>query len=496
MRKSVFFKNTSILIISNIISGILTFIFSIILSREIGSRGMGLYQLVMPLYSILIFVTSGGISITMSRIAAEKKTEGNIRELYRTVKVICLLEVVWSIFIVGLIAAAVNFISVNLLGDSRTYYSILAFCPALIMISLSSTFRGTYYGVQKVFAPAIIDIAEKIVKILVMFPLVTLTKHMSLELASAAAVLSLSAGEVMSFILFFISFRFYLKNYPPRGISDNNLQLVFNVMRMAFPISIESIATAVFGTITAVLIPKRLQAAGMNYEEALSLLGKLQGMVMNIALFPMIITSAFNVLLIPSIVESLAQRKIRILNHRINSAVGLALITSFLAAAVIFPDPVKISNYFYKDETVGRILGFISPVLPIIYVEYNSYAIINGLGEQTKLLVNSIIIQTIDIILLYIFVGIPKFNIYGYTVSVSLSAAIGILLNYNLIIKITGFKVEWARVVIIPVLCGLFTYLINLNFLSGWMNAPFMIITSVLVYCATYLPCSMYLKRN
>ena len=138
MVKSSFFKNTSILMVSNIISGILTFTFTLVLSREIESRGMGLYQLVMPLYTVLIFVTGGGISVAMSRIGAAEKVKGRLREFYRTIKVISRLVILWSILVTGFIMITARFFSNVVLSDSRTYLSILCFCPGILFASDSS----------------------------------------------------------------------------------------------------------------------------------------------------------------------------------------------------------------------------------------------------------------------------------------------------------------------------------------------------------------------
>lgn len=494
MAKSSFLKKTSVLMVSNILSGILSFIFSIILSREIGSRGVGLYQLVMPLYTMLIYITGGGISVAMSRVAAEKKAKGKLYELYRTVKAVSIVELVWTVLVIGLIVFSAKLLSTKLLSDSRTYYSILAFCPGILMIALSSTYRGTYYGVQRVFEPATIDIIDKLIKIMSMYPMVIIAKNMSLELAAGSAVLSLSCGEFISFLLFYFSFKKYKKNNPGVGEYDNNYQLSFNVLKMAIPISMEGVVTALFSTLAVILIPKRLQNTGIGYEDALSLLGKLQGMAMNIALFPLLITSAFNMLLIPSIAESVIARNYKLLNHRINSAIGLASVTACLTTTIILSDPIKIGIFFYKDFMVGKILVVIAPALPLIYLELLSYAIINGLGLQTKLLVNSIIIQTLDIVLLYIFVGNSRLNIYGYALNISISSIVGIIINYRLIINITELDLDWSLAIVIPILCGIITYILASNFLFRYVDVPIAIGISIIIYLSLYIPANKFIR--
>ena len=483
MGKSTFFKKTSLLITSNILSGILVFIFILVLSREIGARGMGLYQLVMPLYSMLLYITGGGIAVAISTLAAQEKANGKLRELYRTVYLVFIVELVWSLLITALIVLSANFISKNLLSDSRTYYSIIAFCPALIMISLSSIIKGVYYGIQRVIEPAIIDIVEKAVKILLMYPMVTYIKGMSLEYAAAAALLALSIGEMISLIFLIITFRRYMGRNVSKRVLDNDYQLCFNLFRMAIPISLEGVITALFGTLTAILIPKRLQSSGLSYEEALSLLGKLQGMTINIAFFPMIINSAYNLLLIPSIAETTNSR---LLIHRINSAIKLTIITSTLTTAIIISAPIKIGNFFYGDEIVGKLLFMLAPALPLVYLELLSYSILNGLGKQTKLLFNSILIQTLDIILLYIFIGSPRLNIYGYVLNITISSIVGIFINYRLIIKVASLKINWARSIVIPILCSILTYLIANNYIFKFLKVPEAIIISIIIYSLMY----------
>ncbi|HBN29609.1 MAG TPA: hypothetical protein DD421_11350, partial [Clostridiaceae bacterium] len=183
--------------------------YSIILSKEIGSQGMGLYQLIMPIYSMLLFISGGGITTTLSKISAEKKARGKMKELYETINVIVILEIIWSIFIIIVFSLTARFMANSMLKDIRTYYGILALSPAVIIISISSAYKGAYYGLQRVVEPALIDIAEKIVRISCMYFFVKLSKNLSIEYRVAAAVASLSCGEITSMLLFLFAYNRY-----------------------------------------------------------------------------------------------------------------------------------------------------------------------------------------------------------------------------------------------------------------------------------------------
>ena len=83
MSKDNFFKNSFLLTASNITTGIIGFIFSIYLSKVIGPEGMGLYNLVMPIYNLFICVMTAGVAASISQISAvytSKKENTNLSE--------------------------------------------------------------------------------------------------------------------------------------------------------------------------------------------------------------------------------------------------------------------------------------------------------------------------------------------------------------------------------------------------------------------------------
>lgn len=487
MIKSSSFIKTLILTISNVITGTLTFAFSMILSRKIGPEGMGLYQLVMPVYSMFLCITGGGITISVSKIAAEKKASGKLNELYRTINVICIFEVFFSIIITGMVVIMSGVIARNFLSDRRAALSILTFCPALIIISLSSSLKGAYYGLQRVVEPALIDICEKIVRISFMCIFVNLTKNMNLEVTTASAVLSLSFGEFTSFVLFLFCYRNYKQKNKSCCKCDNSFQLLFDVLKLAFPLAVNGILSTFFGTIQAVLIPKRLQYAGIQYNNALSIFGKLDGMASTIAFYPTVVLNSVNILLIPLISEAVANKKETAVTRKINSALRIASIVAFSSAAIMLSMPYKLGIFFFKDVEVGKLLKMISYGIPIFYLEITGYAILNGMGKQTALLIISTVISLIDLFFMYIFIGMPAINIKGYGISYIISALLGIFMIFHEI-KITyDFKIDYFNLFALPSLCAVFSF-ISTSFIYTKMYVPAAIAASYFTFAAVYFP--------
>ena len=496
MKRSSFFEKTVVLIISNIITGTLMFGFSIILSRNIGPKGMGLYQLVMPVYIMFLCITGGGITISISKVAAEKKALGNYKELYKTITTTCIFEVIWSIIVTTFLIISSFYISDNILNDKRTLYSIFAFCPAIVIVSISSVYKGAYYGLQKVSTPAIVDVFEKIIRITILYLLIKSIGNSGLEFSSAVAVISLSFGELASLILFYLAFKNYVGKNPGHGTCDNSLQLLINVLKLAVPLAINGILSTVFTTIITILIPRRLQAAGIQYEDALALFGKLQGMALTIAFYPTIIIGSLNVLLIPSISESVTFKKTGIINHRINTAFRVAAITAFSSTAIILSIPADLGMFFYNDKTIGDLLKMIAPAIPLVYFQITTFAILNGLGKQTNLLINSTILSIFDLIILYVLLGIPSININGFAINFTFSAILGICLNMLIIRKSFKYKFDLYNSILLPLICSVFSFIVTKTLSIAIHSTPLIILISYLTYSVLYFTSYNFSKKR
>ena len=156
-----FYKNSFFLILSNLTTGVLGFIFSIILSRLLGAEGMALYGLIMPLYNLFICLMCGGIITAISKLSAVYYDNHDYYNLRKTIKTTFSFNILWALIVAVLVFLFAPQIANYLIKDNRTILALRITTPAMIFICLSNIIKGFFYGTSQILVPAIIDIGEK-----------------------------------------------------------------------------------------------------------------------------------------------------------------------------------------------------------------------------------------------------------------------------------------------------------------------------------------------
>ena len=155
---------TLVLTCTSIFSQLLAFLYRIFLSRLIGAEVMGLYQLIMPVYSVLMALTAVGLTVAVSNLSSAYYARGNRRAagqvLYRC------LGLLLALFTLVGAAAAVFYdpISVYLLGDARTQLGLLLLLPCVLLTGVENLHKHFFYGSGLVRPPAAVELCEQIIR--------------------------------------------------------------------------------------------------------------------------------------------------------------------------------------------------------------------------------------------------------------------------------------------------------------------------------------------
>ena len=124
------------------------------MSNAIGAEGMGLYQLILPIYSLAWSITSAGFTTTISRLTAQENIRGQSGNIGRVVKQAVTLSLLLSLLVGGGLFFFAEETAQLFLKDSRAALSLRLLALAVPFMAAGSCFRGFFLGMQGTVVPA------------------------------------------------------------------------------------------------------------------------------------------------------------------------------------------------------------------------------------------------------------------------------------------------------------------------------------------------------
>lgn len=458
MNRDNFIKNSFLLICSNIATGIFGFLFTIILSKNLGAEGMGLYGLIMPIYNLVCCIICGGMVTAVSKITAEHYFKKQYTRIKLSINSALIFDFLWSSLCIILFLLLRTYIGNNIIKDSRAIPSLIVICPSMLFIALSSILKGYFYGSSKVQIPAFIDIFEKAFRIIVILFLLALFKPKNVVDTVTICYGSLAMGELMS-LIFLSSFYIGTTCGLNEAISkqESRSQLLFDILVVSFPLCLNGAITTLLFTLSTLIVPRRLMSIGYTHSAALSMIGKFSGMSMNISFFPIIIITSICTLLIPDISKNLSLGDSYSAERRTRKIMDLAFGLGLATLCICLVIPRELGVLFFRRDDLGSYIQFSAIAVPFVFLSVTTYAVLNGLSKQKVLLFNSIISSLIELVCLFILSGIPSINIYAYTYTAIITSLITLLLNSYEIKKKLYLSLSPSKI-LIEILCGIFIF--------------------------------------
>ncbi len=441
---------TLILTLANFIVRILGFIYRVLLSRMIGPQGMGLIQLVFPAYLITITLTTSGLPIAVSRLVSERKAKGDENGIRRIVAVALLLVVGISLVLSTLTLLNLDWIAKDILKDARTRGALFVFFPSIMIIGLGAVLKGYFYGNKDIHPPAIAEIVEQIVRMIVALGLLYWLAPKDYALAAVMVIVGMVIGEMAS--LLFLHYRYHkvIRLSQNKHASHAQDAVLSGILAIALPITLTRLASSFMTAANAILIPQRLMAGGMASQEAIGLFGIMSGMVMPLLFLPFTITSALAVVMIPNLSENLALKNWRDIRDKVSKALTITCITAFPSAALLISLGKPLGDLLYRQPMVGILLIPTAYSLLFHALQHTSSGILNGLGKQNRGAAHFIIGSTLQLGCTYFLVANPSYSMNGFIIGFFVSSILVSTLNLTTVLRMTGQAFEWIAWILKP----------------------------------------------
>ncbi len=452
-------------------SQILGFFYRIALSRMIGAETMGLYQLIMPVYSVLLSIASVGLTTAVSTLTAEYHALHRPGAIHQTLRR-CLGFFVLLIVPLGIIViAASDAISVYLLGDARTRLGLMLLIPCLFLTGVENLHKHTFYGSGNVRPAALTELCEQVIRATAVLGLLVLFLPQNPERTVGLIVAGMVICEVFSAISLVILFRRHM------GRRQTDLGPAVTGQRIAsiaLPVGFTALLGNLMSSISSVLIPQRLVAGGMAVSEAMSSFGVLCGMTIPLLNMPAALISAMCLIMVPKLAESVALKDQRGLHRRLDRAMLATSVLMMPATALLVVIGPSLGNLLFGDPRVGNYMLPLAAGLLLCCYQSVLACALNGVGRQGAAARNALISDVVQVGFTWYTVALPGVGLKGYVAGFVISAAAGLILNLICVIRTTKLRLRPFEWFVSPLLGALLMGLcINLLFrwMSGW-NAP------------------------
>lgn len=271
--------------VAGICTKIIGMAYRIPLANIIGADGMGTFQMVFPIYTLLVTISTAGIpvaiSVPVAKLVSRQDTQG-LRSLLRSS--------LWAIGLVGLLGALLLWGTAGPLsramGDPLAEQGFQAMAPAVLFIFLMSVYRGFLQGTGYLMSTAVMQLVEQVARVAISLPCAIWGMRQGPATAAAYALLGTSVAEALTLLYAYVAYRRrvgkFLDSDAPAELRQGHGMPLREMLLSAGPIVAAAIMVPAINLLDAFTCVRLLQADGMPERLAVTQYGLYSGSVLTL----------------------------------------------------------------------------------------------------------------------------------------------------------------------------------------------------------------------
>lgn len=360
MAKKGIVKGALILSSAGVICRLLGLLFRIPLSNIVGNYGIGLYQLVFPLYSLLLIVSSAGIPVAISKMIARVRDDKlQTKQIF--------VNALMSLVIIGSVITTLFLVLARPIatwqGNPEIWLLYLAIAPAVWFVCVISAFRGYFQGLNNMVPTAVSQIVEQVVKVGVGLVLAFWLIRFSVVWAVFGAILAVAVSELVAAIMLIVIYlvRKHLINKQQLHEQNQTLptwwkllswQVIRRIFVISAPIMIMSLTFPLVQLFDSFYIVNALKSQGVN--QATELYGIATGAVHTLINVPSVVGVAIATVMLPMVSRAFKEGNIKLLRKKSWTALGIIFLFGLVVAVGLSLLPKFILTLLYRRAFAGR----------------------------------------------------------------------------------------------------------------------------------------------
>lgn len=406
--------------------------FQVYLSGRIGAAGIGLLQLVMSVGSLAMVAGMGGIRTATMYLTAEELGKKRPQNVTWILSGCFLYSIGFSVTISLLLYFFAPQIAQNWIGDVKTISALRLYAAFLPCVCLCGVMTGYFTAANRIGTLAAVELTEQLISMLITMSALALWAGHNPVRACLCVILGSSLGSCIT-LGCLICLRFREK--APTG---RRIPVFGRLYHTAVPLAAADDLRTGISTVENLMVPKRLSLC-RTVNDPLAAFGTVSGMVFPILMFPACILYALAELLIPELARCAAAESDKRIHYLVHRSLKVAMLYGITFCGLIFLLAYPLCMTMYQSTEAGFYLRLYAFLIPMLYCDAITDAMIKGLGQQKTSVRYNILTNILDV--LFLFVLLPKYGMMGYFLSFTVTHLLNFILSLRCLLKISNVRI-------------------------------------------------------
>jgi len=487
--KNLFFSGVLILTLSNIIVKVLGAFLKVPLASEslLGNRGIGYYQAAYEIYVWFYTVSTVGLPIAVSIMISGARAKGRFKDSKRMFKVIFGVFLVIGIVGTALMAGFSKFFA----GQYKQpiEWCILVISPTLLLVCVSSAFRGYFQGHQSMTPTAISEVIEAVGKFAlgILFAKYALNRGYQLHIVAAYALVGLTVGTALGMLYLFITKLFFKEEEYNASIdvaADEEYvtptkTIIKTLFMIGIPITISSSVMSLTNVIDGMILSTRLQSLGYTKELAAALFGNYKALAVTMFNLPPALIYPISASIVPLLSRAVSAKNDKLVKGTMNSSLKITAIISLPCAFGMSALAKPLLGILFHDkfavDTAAPLLSVLAPSIFFLSMLSVTNSFLQAHGHQQLPIVSMVAGAVFKLLSTFFLIGIigsavgspgavkdlevclPKFRtvMFAAPVGTFLCYLVTMLLNFFFVAKKIKYTPNIGKIFVKPFISAL-----------------------------------------
>jgi len=414
---------------------VMGFFTRIILFRLIGPEGIGLYQMAYSVYALILTVITGGFPTALALSMAKDRRQG--WKLFNGTAIVLALLGIGTGFCFYTLAARIAM----MLGGAHLEFVIKCVAPALAIVPFLTLLRGLLQGMEFYGYIAVSEFIEQVFRIAAMVFMATVWIQYGVSYAVGGLMLGAPVGALIALCFLLI----ILASPSVHKLNHNDKPALQQLKKPEMILFIHA-AFSIFATriiipasdfLDALIIPNRLQAAGLTISEATSVYGIITGMASTIVYMPMLVIYALVFTLSTKLTADWESGRQDSYIRRTRFAMEIVWLWGCGSALVLFFYAGDLSDLLFSDRSAETSIRYMALAPLLSGIRELSTVALWGIGNKKTPLIGLIIGVICSLALNYYLLSIPGFAYAGAAIGILSLELIPALWNINVLRRYT-----------------------------------------------------------